>query len=230
MILNILTEIEYLNEKYKVNNANGIENISSPNYTFINGHIPILLSAPHAVKQGRNGIQKAEDANTGGIAEYLCNVSNCYGIIRNHNKLDDPNNDNFGLGLAYKQKILSAIREYNIKLVLDIHGCSNSHDFDFCIGTNSRRNLNGQDNILDILNIGLSSIGKTAIDEYFKASLDGNISKYVSHNSPIPSIQLEISSEFRRDNNRLEQLLVVLETSINNINKRYLSNEKDLER
>jgi hypothetical protein len=230
MILNILTEIENLNEKYKLNNANGIENINSLNYIFIMGYVPILLSAPHAVKQGRNGVQKAEDANTGGIVEYICNTSNCYGIIRNHNNLDDPNKDNFGLGLAYKQKILSAIREYDIKLVLDIHGCSNSHDFDFCIGTNSGRNLNGQDNILEILNVGLSSIGKTVIDEYFKASLDGNISKYVSHNSSVPSIQLEISNKFRRDNKYLEQLLLVLQTSINNINKRCLSNEKDLER
>jgi hypothetical protein len=175
-------------------------------------------------------VLKAEDSNTGGITEYLCNVNNCYGIIRNHNRLDDPNKDDFGFGLAYKQKIMSAIKEYDIKLVLDIHGCSNLHDFDFCIGTNSGRNLNGQNNILKILNVGLSFIGKTAIDEHFNASLDGNISKYVSHNSSIPSIQLEISSDFRRDSKHLEQLLLALQTSIDNINKRCLDCEKDLER
>jgi len=112
-------------------------NNSLTNYKFIRGNILILLSAPHAVNQGRNGKIKVADANTGGITEYLCNTSNCYGIIRSYNKLDDPNKDDFGFGLSYKQKILSAIREYNIKLVLDIHGCNNSHDFDFCIGTNS---------------------------------------------------------------------------------------------
>lgn len=224
--MNILTQIEKLNEKYKLNNSNGQKNNSSTNYTFIIGEIPILLSAPHAVKQRRNGKIKSEDVNTGGITEYLCNTCKCYGIIRNYNELDDPNNDDFGLGLAYKNEILRSIRENNVKLVLDIHGCNNSHGFDFCIGTNNKRNLNGQDNILDILSIGLNSIGKVAIDDYFKASLDGNVSKYISHNSNVPSIQLEISSDFRKYDNYLEQLILSLQTIIENINKRCLFNKK----
>lgn len=228
--MNIATQIEELNKKYKLNNANGLKNNNSTNYTTINGKIPILLSAPHAVKQVRDGKVKAEDAYTGGITEYLCKVCSCFGIIRTFNEADDPNIDNTGLGFDYKQQILNTIRQNNIKLLLDIHGCNNSHGFDFCIGTNSRKNLNGQNDILDILNIGLSYIGQTAVDDYFKASLDGNIAKYIAQHTNIPTIQLEISSDFRKDANYLEQLILSLQIIIENINKRYLSNKKELER
>ncbi len=228
--MDIVTKVENLNKKYKLNNSNGLSNISSINYILIYGNIPILLSAPHAVKQIRNGEEKAEDANTGGITEYLCNTCKSYGIIRNYNKLDDPNNDNFGFGLEYKNKILDFIKENNIKLVLDIHGCNNSHNFDFCLGTNNRKNLNGQYEILNILSSDLSTIGKVAIDEYFKASLDGNISKYISANSNIPSIQIEISNKYRKDEEYLEQLISCLQITIENINKRCLNTKKQLER
>lgn len=127
-------------------------------------------------------------------------------------------------------EILRCFTENNIKLVLDIHGCNNSHGFDFCIGTNNKKNLNGQDSILDILAIGLSSIGKSVINDFFKASLDGNISKYISHSSNLPSIQLEISSKFRKEEKYLEQLILSLQTIIENINQKYFSNEKELER
>ncbi len=109
--MDIATKVEELNEKYKINNSNGLNINSSINYTLVYGNIPILLSAPHAVKQLRNGKEKAEDANTGGITEYLCNTCKCYGIIRNYNKLDYPNNDNSGLGLEYKKKCLILLRK-----------------------------------------------------------------------------------------------------------------------
>ncbi len=126
--------------------------------------------------------------------------------------------------------MLNFIKENNIKLVLDIHGCNNFHNFDFCLGTNNRKNLKGQYNILEVLSNGLNLIGKVAIDEYFKASLDGNVSKFISDNSNIPSIQIEISSRFRKDEKYLEQLVSCLEITIENINKRCLTIKEQLER
>ena len=164
--------------------------------------------------------------NTGGITEYLCNSCKCYGIIRNYNNYDDPNNDDFGYGLAYKRKILEIIRENNIKLVLDIHGCSNFHDFEFCLGTDGMKNLNGQYRTLDILKEGLSFIGKTSVDSYFKASTNGNVSKYVSTNSCAACVQLEISTKFRKENEYLQQLILAMQLIIKNINERVLKEPK----
>ncbi len=220
--MNTLAQIENLDKKYELNNANGIEETNTINYTFIKGNIPILLSAPHAVKQQRNGKVKVQDSYTGGITEYLCNTCNTYGIIRNHNVLDDPNTDNSGPGFAYKQKILNTIKEYDIKLLLDIHGCSDYHNFDFCIGTNNGENINGRKDILEFLYNKLTTIGKTVIDECFKANLNENVSRYISHHSTIPCIQLEISTQFRIDKTHLEKLLPILQESINIINKKYL--------
>lgn len=46
--------IKKLNEKYRENNCNGIpSNIF--NFEILQGNVPILLSAPHAVRQTRNG-------------------------------------------------------------------------------------------------------------------------------------------------------------------------------
>lgn len=217
----MIEEIELLDKKYQANQYNGNKiNHTNHHYTVISGEIPILLSAPHAVNQGRDGKIKKADIHTGGITEYLCKKCNCYGIIRNYNELDDPNYDNFGVGLAYKEQILKIVKEKNIKLVLDIHGCNSQHNFDFDIGTNNKKNLNGQEKIVKILKDTLNTIGKTEIDNYFKASLDGNISKYISHNSNIPSIQLEISSKFRTEKQYLEQFIMSLQKVIETISNR----------
>lgn len=214
--MDIQAQVKDLDKKYAINDYNG-EKINNSNYILITGENPILLSAPHAVKQIRDGNIKEEDRYTGAIVEYLCKICNCYGIIRNYNSGDDPNRDNFGIGLEYKNKILEMVKENNIKLVLDIHGCTNDHGFDFCIGTNNGENLNGETRILKALESELNAIGKVAIDDYFKACFEWNVSRYVSHNSNIPSIQLEICKMFRNEN--LEKLILILKKYIENILK-----------
>lgn len=212
--MDISSKIKELDKKYATNNYNG-EKISDSNYILITGKNPIILSAPHAVKQIRDGNIKEEDRYTGAIVEYLCEICECYGIARSYNAGDDPNRDNSGIGLEYKRKILDIVKENNIKLVLDIHGCTNSHGFDFCIGTNDKKNLNGKTNLVEVLKEELSSIGKAVIDECFKACYEGNVSRYISHNSNIPCIQLEICKKFRNEN--VEELILKLKSYIESI-------------
>ena len=214
--IDMFTQIKKVEKKYEINDYNG-EKINNSNYILKTGKNPILLSAPHAVKQVREGRIKEEDRYTGAIVEILCKTCNCYGIIRNYNAGDDPNKDSLGIGLEYKKKILDIIKENNINLLIDIHGCTNNHGFDFCIGTNNGENLNGNNDIVRKLKRELNSIGKVAIDEIFKACLEQNVSRYVSHNSNIPSIQLEISKKFR--NESIGELILVLERYINNMQK-----------
>lgn len=104
----------------------------------MNGKNNVLLSAPHAVKSR----DKLADMYTGSIVEYIAKQTGCFAIIRCGNLNDNPNEDNYGIGLYYKYEILELIEKYGIKYLFDIHGCSNIHNLDIDIGTNNGINTN----------------------------------------------------------------------------------------
>ena len=79
-----------MNRKYEINNYNGLYN-GITYLKIVYGNLPILLSAPHSVKQVRNNKIKKSDGLTGAIVEYLAKLSDTYGITRICNLLDDPN-------------------------------------------------------------------------------------------------------------------------------------------
>jgi len=54
---------------------------------------------------------------TGAIVEYLCLKTEVNGIIRTYNLGDDPNFENEGYGLKYKNAMLNRIKEKQIKCV-----------------------------------------------------------------------------------------------------------------
>lgn len=92
------------------------------------GSIPIVLSAPHAVKQCRNHKIKANDYLTGALAIYLANKCDCSYFVRTFNDNDDPN---YPVGITLSQvdseylKVLKRIvQDYGQMLVIDIHGCT----------------------------------------------------------------------------------------------------------
>lgn len=205
-----------LNQKYKANDSNGIK-IDVDHFKIINGKVPILLSAPHAVKQNRNGVEKEADGMTGAIVEYLCQKTGTNGIIRNYNLGDDPNFENEGYGLKYKNAMLKCINEKQIKCVIDVHACKNGYGFDVDIGTNNGKNIQSGKQYLTVLEREFSKIGKVTVDERFKASGEAIISRYVHERSNIPCFQLEICAELRRS--KLMELLEVFEMSIENLRK-----------
>lgn len=191
-----LNYIRELNEKYIANNCNGISN-TGKNFKLIHGSLPILLSAPHAVRQSRNGQIKGADTLTGPIVEFLCERTCTNGIIRISNLGDDPNSENTGYGLEYKKAILDFAERTNIKCLIDIHGCGDNHPFDIDIGTNNGININYNNSFLNIIYEQLSSIGKATIDHTFKASKDITVCNYISKNTNIPCFQIELSTSLR---------------------------------
>lgn len=208
-----INKIYELNKKYEENDFNGVYHGIS-NLKIINGNIPVLFSAPHAVKQVRNGIFKRSDGLTGGIVEYLSLNKNIYGITRIHNMLDDPNFYSYGISAEYKRKIVEIIKSNDIKFFFDIHGCSNKHNFSIDIGTNNGINTYNSD-VLDILLHYFSKFDKVLVDKKFKASAGGNISKYVHEIALIPSFQIEISEEVRF--NKTSELMDSLEKIIDEV-------------
>ncbi|MBP3635042.1 MAG: hypothetical protein J6J17_01095 [Bacilli bacterium] len=129
----IISELQNLNYQFLVNNKNGLK-VDNKNYIFKTGKIPILLSAPHAVKQCRESQVKPSDYLTGALAIYLAEKCDCSYFVRVFNDNDDPN---FPLGTTlleieneYLRTLKKFIQEYNIFLMIDIHGCVNSKKYD----------------------------------------------------------------------------------------------------
>lgn len=129
----MIRELRNLNAQFLVNNKNGLK-VNNKNYIFKIGKIPILLSAPHAVKQYRESQVKPSDYLTGALAIYLAEKCNCSYFVRNFNEKDDPN---FPLGITltqiennYLKTLKEMIKVYKQFLVIDLHGCINSKKYD----------------------------------------------------------------------------------------------------
>ena len=213
-----------LNKKYEMNNCNGYMHDNDCNFDIYLGNYPILLSAPHAVKQMRNMLTKKSDILTGAITEYLCYRENVFGIIRSYNLKDDPNYENKGYGLLYKQAILSLIQEYNILYLIDIHGCSDYFSFDIDIGTNDGKNVLYYDEMISVIYKELSSLGEIGINVKFKASRDTNICKYIHDNAKISCYQLEISHKLRVD--KTNRLLCALINMLESMKQKIILEER----
>ncbi len=130
---NIINELRNLNYQFLENDKNGAK-IDDKNYMYKCGRIPILLSAPHAVKQYRKSSIKASDYLTGALAIYLAEKCHCSYFVRVFNDHDDPN---YPLGktlLEIENEYLIALKKliqcYQNFLVIDIHGCTNHKMYD----------------------------------------------------------------------------------------------------
>ena len=217
-----------LNEKYRANNCNGISS-TGINFKIIDGNLPILLSAPHAVRQNRNSQIKGADTLTGPIVEFLCKRTGANGIIRTSNLQDDPNFENVGYGLEYKNAILKLAKEKNIVCMLDIHGCSNNQSFDIDIGTNNGINTHHINSYLSTIYEKLASIGHTTIDHTFTASQDTTICNYISSKADISCFQIELATSLRKDSTNLLRLLDCFEIMINKLSKQIETKRNDTE-
>ena len=220
--MNKVDEVFKLNEKYEMHDHNGVYNKIS-NLKIIKGNIPIILSAPHSVRQFKNNHFKQSDGLTGGLVEFLSYDKDVFGITRIHNKLDDPNSSNISLAMNYKRAIIDLINNYDINYLFDIHGCSNKHDFAIDIGTNNYSNINDFNDI-DMLIKHFSILGKVTVDNKFKATSDTNVSRYINRVTGISCFQLEISEQTRFYNTEL--LIDSLEGIIDEIKSKVLKKSK----
>lgn len=129
----IIEELQRLNYLFLLNNKNGVK-IDNKSYIYKVGQLPILLSAPHAVKQFRESQVKPSDYLTGVLAIYLAERCDCSYFVRIFNDNDDPN---YPLGTTlpkiennYLIVLKRFIQEYNQFLMIDLHGCVNGRNYD----------------------------------------------------------------------------------------------------
>lgn len=210
-----MEELKKQIEKYNQKIIDGEKQGKS--FEIVEGEVPIILSAPHCVKQTRNGKMKGEEGETGAIVQYISERTNCWCIYKTANNQDDANYDTENN--PYKEAIIQIVENNKIKLLLDIHGAGYENDFDIEIGTGQMENLQRKNFIIDELKESfiINNIKNIAVDTKYKAISEHTISRQISQKTKIPCVQLEINGRYRYIENLegIEKLIKALMTFIN---------------
>ena len=167
---------------------------------FERGTAPILLSAPHTVNfLKEDGNFKMREAYTKAIVKYLALKTGAFLMIKENSDGIDPNKPEME---KYKRRLLEIIEQYQIQLVLDIHGAASHHDFAIEIG--SLDGVSAKPGTIKALKTALLNqrIAPVAENQPFKG---GGITKTVHGNANIEVLQLEINRNYR-DLNHPERL------------------------
>jgi hypothetical protein len=105
---------------------------SEPEFLYVEGQIPVLLSAPHGAVHTRHGKEKEEDEYTAGLARLLGELTGAHVLYARRKSLCDPNYYPDG---AYKRLLEEVCGASNLSFILDIHGTSSRRPFGIELGT-----------------------------------------------------------------------------------------------
>ena len=165
-------------------------NAGEPWFTVIEGASKVLVSAPHATAQIREGKSKFADSGTGALAVLLNKLAKTTTIYTVRQSPSDPNfyDDN-----DYKRTLGKLIDDRHPVLVLDLHASHTYRPYDVDFGTMGGQSLKGRPLWLRQLSKFLLSAGFTDFSQdYFAASANQTVTKFVREKG-IPCIQLEFS-------------------------------------
>lgn len=221
--MNIMSRVKELEKKFSSNDYNG------DGYSWFelrNGNTPIMISAPHTVNHFSRGKIKYAELFTGGIAECLHEQTNCHLICTARYEDADANRDSVNICM-YKQELLEYVLSNDIKVLIDLHGMRVNPDYAIEIGTGGQGNptLNGckfiADTVEEVMTCALRKyLGednkKIVRNVRFAARGENTITNFISSQSKISCIQLEIGGEYRDIENpeRLEALVEGLQSTI----------------
>lgn len=159
------------------------------------GSLPVLVSAPHAVRYYRQKRIKVSDQFTGSIVYLLNRLTGCHAIAATKLYGGDPNIDH---PCIYKEKIAEICRREKVRVVLDIHGAAREREFDVEIGTNGGKNLLGKTRILETLDHNFAAFGLSRIShDRFAETGPNTIFNFVVRKLGIPAVQVELNKQYR---------------------------------
>ncbi len=184
------------------------------NYIIKKGNVPIIFTAPHTMSQSReDGTIKLSEPYTKAIALYLNKYFNVNCMIKVRDTGVDANSDKRD---EFKRELIRFIKDNDIKLVIDLHGASESRNFDIEFGT--LNNLSADFSIISVLQESFIDNGIVNIvhNNPFKG---GGITKYVYGMNDVDVIQVEINKRYR-DYNDIDKLEIVCK-SFGNFIKKY---------
>lgn len=172
-----------------------VKYINEEDFNIIIRKNKVILSAPHAVKQIRNGKDKACETRTKYIVDKVSKKTNTSCIYKTKCLNDDANYDDYS---RYREKCSNIVQSENIKFLLDIHGMSAKREQDICIGVAHGNHI---DNRVDILNYIVdifkqNSFKNVSIDIPFAASGKNCVSSYIHDKCGIITFQIELNYKY----------------------------------
>lgn len=196
-----MTEIEL--ERFSVNDYRGLAD--APPFDVVEGELPVMISAPHAVTQLREGKVKPSDDFTGAVALAVAKLAGCSAIVASRYDSCDPNWDPFER-CAYKQALADTVRKLGISIVLDIHGVPSASPDAVEVGSADGATvaaLPGSDEfarafLQERLSAHLVKQGKTVSLNVRHAARGRNtVTHAIARECGIVALQLEIATPFR---------------------------------
>ena len=184
-------------EKKHCENYRKISNKKLNDLVYLNGKIPVLITAPHSTNHIREGKLKQFETFTACIVSILNSKADCNSLYTNCLSDIDPN---YYDNCAFKQKINDIVNSKKIKLIIDIHGTGENRKYDIYPGLgNNFEFLLGNNHLFKLLertakenNISIGSLNK------FKAVKQNTVTKFGARILKVSSLQLEINKKLRK--------------------------------
>jgi len=160
-----------------------------PWFRVLPGRSRVLVTAPHATAQTREGQTKAADAGTGSLAVLLNALAGTRVIYTTRLSPSDPNfyDDN-----EFKQALARAIDDRRPRAVLDLHASDSGRPYDVDFGTMGGTSLPGE--LLSRLAGALRAEGPAAFSQdFFPAARNQTVTRFVAARG-VPAVQVEINA------------------------------------
>jgi hypothetical protein len=176
-----------------------------PEFSYLPGRLPVLLSAPHGAAHRRKSYEyKDEDEYTAGLVRLLAELTGAHALYARNRSTSDPN---VHPDTPYKQKMREITSQASIRFVLDLHGASDpKYTFGIALGTIGGKSCPVQRPlILSMLaKHGFSSDASGRdnldVDKTFKgagAAKRETITRYASQVLHVPAAQFELFADVR---------------------------------
>ena len=175
-----------------------------PEFIYVEGTLPILISAPHGAAHTRNGKYKGEDEYTAAFAQLIAEETGAHCIYARRKSKTDPN---VAKDAPYKEKVREIVKEKKIRFVIDLHGMWQHHEAAIELGTRDGRSCPDQKELI-IHSLEESGFTLNNDEKLFRLRVDSKFSgngsptrepmvKFVSERLEIPAAQFEINAENR---------------------------------
>lgn len=170
----------------------------------IDGTIPVILSAPHAVNHTRrNGKPKSADVFTGSIALLLQKITDCSAIVLTRYEKD------YSQRLKeFRARVKTTAAKNNVRYLIDLHGAAAERKYDIYLGT--ARGITMEDSLLQGIKQIFHANGfqKVADNILFTAESPETITHYAWNKVGLQSIQIEVNYSIRNPNGKMSLPLV----------------------